>query len=229
MKSLFSSIGQLLFPNLCICCDGYISHQEDQVCDLCLYTLPRFEENSFHDNSLARKFWGRVKLENVSAQYKLTGSAAVKSIVHQIKYKGNKDLGRSMGAILGASLVKSDLFGDIDVILPVPLHPKKELLRGYNQSDLLSDGLASVIDKPVLKGVLIRKKHNSTQTKKRRYERYINSKEVFSLNSVDILKNKKVLLVDDVITTGATIEACAGVLLEVEGLKLSVATLAVGV
>jgi len=219
----------MLFPNLCVCCDGYISHQEDQVCDLCLYTLPRYEENMFEDNSLARKFWGRVKLENVAAHYKLTGNTAVKSIIHQVKYKGNTALGVTMGEVLGATLVKSSLFGGIDMLVPVPLHLKKKRLRGYNQCDLLVEGISSVMGFPIVKSVLVREKHNSTQTKKNRYERYINSKEIFCIKDTEALKNKHVLLVDDVITTGATMEACAGTLLEVEGLKLSVATLAVGV
>lgn len=219
----------MLFPNLCICCDGYISHQENQVCDLCMYTLPKYEENEFKDNSLARKFWGRVSLENVAAQYKLTGSSAVKSIIHQIKYRGNTDLGIAMGEVLGATLMKSTLFTDVNLLLPVPLHPKKERLRGYNQCDLLLTGLGAVMNVPIVKNKLIRKKHNSTQTKKNRYERYINSKEVFYITDIKALQNKHVLIVDDVITTGATIEACASVLLDVDGLKLSVATLATGI
>ena len=219
----------MLFPNLCICCDGYISHQENQVCDLCMYTLPKYEENEFKDNSLARKFWGRVSLENVAAQYKLTGSSAVKSIIHQIKYRGNTDLGIAMGEVLGATLMKSTLFTDVNLLLPVPLHPKKERLRGYNQCDLLLTGLGAVMNIPIVKNKLIRKKHNSTQTKKNRYERYINSKEVFCITDIKALQNKHVLIVDDVITTGATIEACASVLLDVDGLKLSVATLATGI
>ena len=219
----------MLFPNLCICCDGYISHQENQVCDLCMYTLPKYEENEFKDNSLARKFWGRVSLENVAAQYKLTGSSAVKSIIHQIKYRGNTDLGIAMGEVLGATLMKSTLFTDVNLLLPVPLHPKKERLRGYNQCDLLLTGLGAVMNIPIVKNKLIRKKHNSTQTKKNRYERYINSKEVFCITDIEALQNKHVLIVDDVITTGATIEACASVLLDVDGLKLSAATLATGI
>ena len=219
----------MLFPNLCICCDGYISHQENQVCDLCMYTLPKYEENEFKDNSLARKFWGRVRLENVAAQYKLTGSSAVKSIIHQIKYRGNTDLGIAMGEVLGATLMKSTLFTDVNLLVPVPLHPKKERLRGYNQCDLLLTGLGAVMNIPIVKNKLIRKKHNSTQTKKNRYERYINSKEVFYITDIKALQNKHVLIVDDVITTGATIEACASVLLDVDGLKLSVATLATGI
>jgi ComF family protein len=176
---------------------------------------------------LAKKFWGRTNAEFVTAYLNYKGRGDVKKILHQIKYKGNRDLGVEMGKALGKCLTESGHFNNIDYTIPIPLHPKRENFRGYNQSELLVDGIYETMAIKSLKDVVIRKKYNNSQTKKKRYERFINSQEIFRVVDPKKLEGKHVLLIDDVITTGATIEACGEALLEVDGLKLSIASLAV--
>jgi ComF family protein len=226
MSKLLQSLSQLVFPHLCVCCDGFLSHQETHICTLCSYTLPKFETFQMMDNPLARKFWGRVKLEYATAYLQFKSDGSVRKVLHQLKYKGNKDLGIEMGEAMGTQFSKISQLSDVDIILPIPLHPKRERTRGYNQSDILAQGMSKSLQKKVYYDALARVKYNSTQTKKKRYERFINSQEIFRVVKPDLLAHKHILLLDDVITTGATIEACGNALLEVEGLRLSVASLA---
>lgn len=227
MKNLLASIGQMLFPNLCVCCDGYLSQQEESICDMCLYTLPKFELYDLKDNPLAKKFWGRLNLDAVSAYLSYKSTNDVKKLIHQLKYKSNMDLGVEMGKWLGTALLKTNNFNLIDYVLPIPLHKVRQKFRGYNQSELLGTGLCEAMSVPMLTDVIVRERHNGTQTQKKRYERYINSKELFRVAKPESIEGKHVLLLDDVITTGSTIESCGEVLLDVDGLKLSVASLAV--
>ena len=216
----------MIFPNLCVCCSGYLGGQEKFICDLCIFTLPRFEEFERRDNPVAQTFWGRANLDFATSLLQFSANGGVQKILHEIKYKGNTALGIYMGEWMGKVLMEKSLFTKVDYIIPLPLHPKKELLRGYNQAELLAVGMENMHHWPIAKNLLIRTKHNSTQTKKHRYERYINTTEIFAvLNSSDF-RNKHVLIVDDVITTGATIEAAASVLLQIEDISVSVISLA---
>lgn len=212
-----------------MCCGDYLSKQEVAVCELCMYQMPRYEEHHIADSVLSKKFWGRLNLDWCTAYLHFKSESSVRQVLHQIKYKSNLDLGTEMGKRMAQVIAERHKSEPIDAIIPVPLHPKKQNLRGYNQSDLLTDGLAEEIGVPVWKDVLARQRHNSTQTKKSRYDRYINSKEIFTVVNPEKLKNKRVLLIDDLITTGATIEASGGALLEVDGLRLCVASLAVAI
>ena len=146
--------------------------------------------------------------------------------MHSLKYKGNTEVGENLGKLLGHRLQKSSLYSKIDLIIPVPLHPKKEKKRGYNQSECIANGLAEVLQTPVDTNCLTRIKATDSQTKKGRYTRYENMEEVFSLVQPSAIADKHVLLVDDVITTGATLEACANALLKKGASQISIAAIA---
>jgi len=216
MNKLLNSLSNLLFPNLCVCCDAYLTFQEEAICDLCYHRLPKFENYLNAENSVSKKFWGRLKLEYASSYLQFSSNNDVRNILHEIKYKENHNLGIEMGKVLGRAMIKIPQLTNADVIIPIPLHPKREIERGYNQSNLIALGMSQVMGQIV-------------SADKKRYERFINSSEIFKVVTPQVLKNKHVILIDDVITTGATIEACGNALLEVEGLKLSVVSLAVAI
>lgn len=148
------------------------------------------------------------------------------TLVHRLKYKGEKEVGVYLGKLLGRELSESEFFCDADVLLPVPLHPAKLKKRGYNQSEVIALGMEKSMKAKLDANILFRKVHTSTQTRKSRYERWENVKDIFGIRNPHLLENKHVILVDDVITTGATLEACAEILLDIPGVKLSVASLA---
>jgi ComF family protein len=216
----------LLFPNLCALCGRPLIGREQAVCRICVERLPRTFFHRLPANAVERVFWGRVKIERASALLFYRKGEHAQQILHGIKYKGNRELGNEMGRLLGLDLLSSEWIGQVDVIVPVPLHKRKERMRGYNQSDLICRGLSSVCQVPVSVGNLIRIRETATQTRKGRFERYMNMEGVFFVAEPDKLVGKHVLLVDDVLTTGSTIEACANAILKVSGTRVSVATLA---
>jgi ComF family protein len=216
----------LFFPPACPACNNILLTQESHICTGCLYNMPRTNFHLDPDNPMAQLFWGRVKVESAAAMYYFEKGSKCRKIFHPIKYRGQKELARYMGEIYAAELLRTDRFCDIDVILPVPLHPSKLKKRGFNQSEWFAKGLAQIMDKPVPVGVLQRILGAETQTGKSRLERWENVKDNFRLSHPEIVENKHALLVDDVVTTGATLEACAGVLLAHPGVRVSILTLA---
>lgn len=227
LNKILNSIGQLVFPKLCVCCETYLSYQETLICDLCSITLSKFEGFNLRENEVAKKFWGRTDLFFATALFAFSRSMSVRNILHEIKYKSNKDLAMEMGKRMGDLCKKIKILEDVDCLVPIPLHPKKESLRGYNQAFLLILGIQEILSISSNTKSLIRASHNSSQTRKGRYKRFINSKEVFTVKNPTEFENKHVLLVDDVITTGATVEACSEALQGIKGVKISVISLAV--
>jgi ComF family protein len=145
--------------------------------------------------------------------------------MHQLKYRGNKEMGIYLGRLMGHALAETNRFRAVDALVPLPLHPSKEKKRGYNQATVLCQGIAEVLEKPILKGVVIRTSHTESQTAKNRVQRWENMEGRFQLVKPQAIEGKHILLVDDVITTGATLEACGAELLEAENVQLSLATL----
>ncbi|MES2780982.1 MAG: phosphoribosyltransferase family protein [Bacteroidota bacterium] len=214
----------LFYPRLCIACNGNLLRNESFLCTGCLFHLPQTHFHTLPENSLAKIFWGRLPLEQAMAFLHFKKGNAVQHILHEIKYKDNKELAVFIGTYYGSLLKKAGM--NWDAVAAIPLHKSKLKKRGYNQSGLIAQGLATSLGVEDLSESLLRVKATETQTRKHRFERWENVEEVFAIKHVPSFTGKHILLVDDVITTGATLEACGKVILEIPGSKLSVASIA---
>lgn len=222
----FQDFISLFYPNNCVACQNALFRNEQTICTSCLFHLPKTEYHYEKDNPISRIFWGRTDIEIAASYCFFVKAGKVQHLIHQLKYKGKKEIGILLGEIYGKELLKSAFFQNIDVIIPVPLHPKKEKKRGYNQSEMFGIGLSSGMQIPLDKTTLIRTYASETQTKKSRFKRWENVKEIFDLQNADLLENKHILLIDDVITTGATIEACVNMLKKIKNVKISIVSIA---
>lgn len=221
-----SDIMEFFFPNLCISCDERLISQEKYLCNNCWFDLPVTNFHKNKENKVAQLFWGRTEIINATAFFSYKKGSNYQQLIHFTKYKGLKELGFECGRKFGFTLSESESFCSVDVIVPVPLHPKKHKQRGYNQSDWIAKGIADSLNKPLSTDNLFRKIHTSTQTRKNRFERWQNVDGIFGINSPQEFINKHVLLIDDVVTTGSTLEACAYQLLKLPNTSVSIATLA---
>jgi len=215
----------LLYPHICMGCGSDVIDHENFLCLHCIHDLPHTNFAIHANNPLEKKFWGRIALTSAMSEFYFSKGSVIQNIVHEIKYKGNKIAGQHFGNLIGKSLLNSNRF-NIDIIIPLPLFEKKEKMRGYNQSEIICNGIAEIINKPVIKNNVIRKVFTETQTKKHRTERWKNVENTFQVTNTVALENKHILLVDDVVTTGATLEACGVEILKIKNTLLSVATLA---
>jgi ComF family protein len=179
-----------------------------------------------NDNPVAQIFWGRCLIEKAAAFSYYNKGSRIRNLIHNMKYKGVKEVGCELGRIYGRSFKGSEFISGIELIIPVPLHPSKIKIRGFNQSECIAAGIADVTGLTVCTAALVRVIGSATQTKRSRYDRWTNVEGIFTVTDPDLIKGKHILLIDDVITTGSTIESCAGELLKVEGVKVSVAALA---
>jgi ComF family protein len=229
MKTIIKYIADffgLFFPELCVVCNRHLIVQEKLICTKCLYELPKTNFHNELENPVAELFWGRAKIEFATAYFYFNKGSQYQGMMHQFKYHGKKEIGFVLGKTFGLQLKESP-FKDIDIIIPVPLHPKKQKKRGYNQSDWIAMGLAHSLTKVADIENLIRSVATTTQTRKSRFERWQNVENIFILKDPSKIEGKHILLVDDVVTTGSTLEACANVILEIKNTKVSIAALAV--
>jgi ComF family protein len=224
--SLFHDMVSLLFPNVCAACGTLLYRNEKTVCLSCRYLLPRTAYETVPDNPVARIFWGRVRLEAATACFFFSKKGKVQNLIHELKYKGNYEAGHFLGVETGKSLLNAPWHESIDLMLPVPLHPKRQRKRGYNQSEVLARGIKESTGIQLITDNLVRAHASETQTKKSRSARWENVKDIFALHRPDEFVGKHVLLVDDVVTTGSTIEACVQTLMQVPKIKVSVAAAA---
>jgi ComF family protein len=229
LYDLWDDFISLLFPRLCYACGNHLMRNERLICTECYVVIPRTNYHNLEDNPVAQLFWGRCRIEKAAAFSYYNKGSRIRTLIHNLKYRGIREIGYELGRIYGLSLKAAGYTKDIDLIMPVPLHPEKMRLRGFNQSETISDGIADVVSLPVDIKSLERTIVSATQTRKSRYERWTNVEGIFKVADPVTIMGKHVLLVDDVITTGSTIESCTNELLKIEGVKVSVVALAFAV
>jgi ComF family protein len=225
--SLLDDFLSLIFPKICACCGNSLWKHEEIICTYCDFHLPKTNFHLEQDNPVSRTFWGRARIESATAYYYFNKGNKIQRLIHLLKYKGRRDIGIFLGERQGRLLKNSPFFNSVEMIIPVPLHKKKLMKRGYNQSEQFAIGLGKSMNVPVNPYILSRQKNTETQTKKSRFSRWQNVSKMFALEDSILLEEKHILLVDDVITTGATLESCIQTLSAVPGIKISVAAIAV--
>lgn len=224
--SIWSDIWELFFPRYCVVCSRRLLKDESHLCLSCLGKMPRTGMHLQTDNVMEKNLWGKLPLGKATAFLHYAKGNDVQKILYALKYYGNASLGVFLGRVMAAELRSSGFFQGIDYIVPVPLHERKKRKRGYNQSEMLANGLSGVTGIPVFKHLIVRSRYTETQTHKGSFERWMNVQDVFSCSCPEELEGKHILLVDDVMTTGATVVACADALSGVSRLRISVLTLA---
>lgn len=228
LRNFFSSLPlfQLFFPQICMGCGSDSLEKENFLCLECIHDLPH-TNFAFHANNPAEKiFWGRVPVHAVMCELYFTKTSMVQNLIHEFKYRGNHEIGLFLGNLMGRSLSNSNRFKGISYIIPMPLFLEKEKRRGFNQAGILCEGITQIIEIPLLLNHVIRVVNTESQTRKRRIQRWQNVDKTFKVLHPEKLEGKHILLVDDVITTGATLEACASEILKVKNVKVSIAALA---
>jgi ComF family protein len=223
LKYVANASIDIVYPNYCAVCDRDLVQNEHHICLSCLYDLPYLSSDKKNDDKLNKLFWGRVEVEKIYALFNYQKGNQVQDILHLIKYKNKTKLAEYLGCKLAACMNETR---HIDYVLPVPLHPKKKRKRGYNQSTIIANGITKTLGIPLNESLIKRVHHNPSQTIFSKFDRWDNVRSIFEVIDIKRLKGKHVLLVDDVMTTGATIEACVKQLVKVEDCKVSVATLA---
>ncbi len=225
MLSFINDFISLIYPDLCQACGYPLLKGEEVICIRCQLQLPRTNFHKEPINPIIKHFWGKVPVHAATAYYFFNKGEKVQHLIHQLKYKNAPAVGIKVGRLFGNELKQSELFKNVDVIVPVPLHADKLRMRGYNQSEQIALGLSEAYEVKSA-NLVTRLKHTETQTRKHRYQRYQNVNKVFTVSEEQEVYRKHVLLVDDVITTGSTLVACAEELLKIEGTKVSVAAMA---
>lgn len=226
LQHIKNSIEHLLFPHNCLGCATDVLQQEQLLCAKCLLDLPVTNFTTAANNPVEKVFYGRLKIEQATAAFHFSKQSLLQHLLKQLKYKNNSEVGLFLGKLLGYQLVQSNRFNSIDALLPLPLNYKKEKMRGYNQAKVICDGIAQVFNKPIIEDAVVRTVFTKTQTKENRMQRWQNMDGVFKLNNEKIIANQHILLVDDVLTTGATLESCGIEVLKAANTKLSIATVA---
>lgn len=225
VKAWGQNLLYLAYPDLCLVCGTALTASEQLVCHACLYQLPKMTCDYREVNEVASLFYGKLPFEKAASGLRYLKESPIQDLMEQLKYKGQKKLGPMLGAFASMPLQRSGFFNDIDVLVPVPLHPAKERRRGYNQSAFIAEGVSKTSGLPVCSTALKRLADTKTQTRKNLYERWQNVDTLFDLSDTTRLEYKHVLLIDDVLTSGSTLEACGKAVLKAKGAKVSFFTL----
>jgi len=225
-SSILSPLAHLFYPHTCTGCGSDLVDEDNLLCLKCVNDLPHTNFAMHANNHVEKIFWGRLPVSAAMSEFYFAKGGLIQTLIHQFKYKGNKDIGLYLGAMMGSSLLQNNRFTKIDALVPLPLYADKEFKRGFNQAAILCTGMAKVLELPVITNNVLRKRFTETQTKKHRTERWENVESSFHVIDDKQLNNKHILLVDDVVTTGATLESCGTEILKVPETLLSIATLA---
>ena len=227
ISSLFDDFISLIYPKICLGCNNSLLKHEQCICTVCEFHIPKTNHFEIKENDLQKLFWGKVQLDHAAALYEFVKDSPLQKMIHALKYEENQEVGIYLGKQIAYEIEESIFFKDIDYIIPVPLHPKKEKIRGYNQSRCIAKGIKEVLKTEIVTTTLTRTVDTESQTKKNKYSRWENVGEVFRMTDVEKLKYKHILLIDDVVTTGSTLEACVTTLQQIEGIKVSIVTIAI--
>lgn len=222
MKNIFHNFLNLFFPDLCAVCHERLKGGELHLCTDCLLLLPKTNFHLQRDNRLEQFFAGRIPFEHIAAYAYFIKGGSIQKIIHELKYNNNPEIGFFIGQLCGDNIKDSRFISSIDLIVPVPLHPKRQKKRGYNQSLEISKGISDITKIPIDNHSLVRIVNNSSQTKNSRSDRWRNVEDIFSVIEDEAFRNKHILLVDDVITTGSTLESCAKEILKSKNCKISI-------
>jgi ComF family protein len=225
LQSIFADTVHLFYPKICTGCGSDLLSDDQLLCLLCINQLPHTNFAQHANNPLEKIFWGRIPLLAAHSEFYFAKETLIQELIHQLKYRGNQDIGYFLGQLMGNSLLNSNRFKNLDYLIPLPLYPEKERKRGFNQAAVICNGISAQMNIPVMKDNVIRRLFTETQTKKHRTERWENVADSFQVKDPNLLSGKNILLVDDVVTTGATLEACGHAIDQNASVKLSVATL----
>ncbi len=216
----------IFYPEVCLGCTQPLVNQEKLMCFNCLVELPKTHFYQQAENPVTQLFTGRIPLKKATSFLYFQKSGIVQSLIHHLKYKGFPELGQRLGAMAAREWIGTDFLKDIHALMPIPLHATKQKKRGYNQSEHIAKGISEISGLPVLSQCFHRVEATATQTRKSRFARWKNVETVFRVSDSAPLQNRHILLVDDVVTTGATLEAAAQQLLQIKGTQVSLFTLA---
>lgn len=223
---MLKSLINLFFPKVCYACHNYLNDNEDTICISCRHNLPVTHFHFNNDDTILKIFYGRVKIENATALFRFEKKSIVQQLIHGLKYKGYEQISPFLGDWLGGELITLNDYKDIDIVIPVPLHRKKLKSRGYNQVTGFGKQIAASLNAVYKDDVLLKITNTASQTNKKRFARWNQTDELFIMQNPSSIENKHILLVDDIITTGATLEACISVLNQAKNIKVSVACMA---
>ncbi|MEN9685315.1 MAG: hypothetical protein RLZZ28_1101 [Bacteroidota bacterium] len=221
-KKYIEPFVSLLFPHCCEGCGSTHLSDKQFLCAACIHQLPVTGFFELPGNEVEKTFYGRLPIAQAGALYYFTKESLLQYLLIQLKYKGNREAGYFLGRMLGHSLKLSRRYCTVDVLVPLPLHSKKEKIRGYNQAAIICQGINEIWHKPVAENIFVRQSFTDTQTRQNRVNRWQNMEGVFTLQDTKALENQHILLIDDVITTGATLEACGSLVNLIPGAKLSI-------